>query len=120
MFTSPWWSGRLALSLIALNQAIHVGRQFRSQIILVHGPRGIAGGFRRMIPLPIRRIQRGQSARALLDGAADTVRRRAWQWTELVAAMRSRRCGTCRIGRHRHGPPGVLGAGDPWVPIPAS
>ena len=115
------------LSLIALNQAIHIGRRFRSQIILVHVARAESlAGFRPQWIDPAS-DQAGssedQSARALLDGAADTVRRAGLTVrTELVAAMWSRRCGSLppRWAPSSWAAPVCWAPEIPWVRIPAS
>jgi nucleotide-binding universal stress UspA family protein len=111
------------LSLIALNQAIHVGRQFRSQIILVHVARAESlAGFRPQWLDPAS-DQAGssedQSARALLDGAADTVRRAGLAVrTELRRgdAVETLRELAADVGAIVMGRSGVLGAGDPLGP----
>lgn len=106
-------------SWIALGQAIHIGGHFRSQIILVHVARAESlAGFRPQWSGPASdqpNSSEDQAAQALLEGAADTVRRAGLAvrtelrrgdvvetWRELGADV-----GAIVVGRT-----GVMGAGD--------
>ena len=110
-------------SLVALTQAIHIGRLFRSQIILVHVARAESlAGFRPQWIDPTSdqaNSPEDQSGRALLEGAAETVRRAGLGvQTELrrgdvVETLRELAAdvGVIVVGRS-----GVLGPGDPLGP----
>ncbi len=110
-------------SLIALTQAIHIGRRFRSQIILVHVARAESlAGLRPQWMAP--GSDQGSSsddhsARALLEGAAETVRqaglavRTELRRGDVVETLRELAAdvGAIVVGRS-----GVLGGGDPLGP----
>jgi nucleotide-binding universal stress UspA family protein len=110
-------------SLIALGQAIDIGRHFRSQIILVHVARAESlAGLRPQWIDPASdqaNSTEDQAALALLEGAADTVRRAGLAVrTELrrgdvVETLREL---AADVGAIVVGRTGVLGAGDPLGP----
>ena len=110
-------------SLIALTQAILVGRRFRSQIILVHVAREESlAGLRPQWMGPGSdqgTSSEDHSARALLEGAAETVRqagltvRTELRRGDVVETLRELAAdvGAIVVGRS-----GVLGGGDPLGP----